>query len=139
MVFDEESISDWNRQQVTPIILDDDVEKKEQQTKILEKNVSIAEESSLSLVTSKIPLPISWAATDSVQHFLCIRKRSVSMRDYEAMRVNYNEEYVTHFTLFIDCDPTTFECVVNELKQRNAMMMRLKPLKKLILGNFVIF
>jgi len=39
VVFDEESIWDWNGQQPTPIVLDDKVEKEEKPTEISENNI----------------------------------------------------------------------------------------------------
>ena len=42
------------------------------------------------------------------------------MQDFEVTGVNQFEE-VTHFTLFADCDPTTFENAVKEEKWRKAM------------------
>ena len=60
VVFDEENIWDWNGQQPTPIILDDEVEKEEKPTEISENNVPRDEESS---ITSEIQSPTSEATT----------------------------------------------------------------------------
>ena len=59
VVFDEENIWDWNGQQPTPIILDDEVEKEEKPTEISENNVPRDEESS---IISEIQSPTSEAA-----------------------------------------------------------------------------
>ncbi|RZB42467.1 Retrovirus-related Pol polyprotein from transposon TNT 1-94 [Glycine soja] len=46
------------------------------------------------------------------------RRRHAWMSDYEVTGI---EDPVTHFALFSDCDPTTFESVVKEEKWRKAM------------------
>ena len=40
------------------------------------------------------------------------------MSDYEVTGI---EDPITHFALFLDCDPTTFESVVKEEKWRKMM------------------
>jgi len=42
------------------------------------------------------------------------------MQDYEVTGINQSEE-VTHFALFVDCYPTTFESAMKEEKWRKAM------------------
>ena len=43
------------------------------------------------------------------------------MSDYEVTRIDQSEDSLTHFALFSDCDPTTFESTVIETKWRKAM------------------
>jgi len=52
------------------------------------------------------------------------------MKDYEATGVNYNEESITHFALYADCDPTTFESVVKESKWREAMDAEIEAIER---------
>lgn len=46
------------------------------------------------------------------------RRRPAWMSDYEVTGI---EDPITHFALFSDCDPTTFESTVKEEKWRKAM------------------
>lgn len=127
VVFNEERIWDWNGQQPTPIILDDEIEKEEKPTEISENNVPKDEESS---ITSEIQSPTSEAAAASAQSSLRIRKRPAWMKDYEVTGVNYNEESITHFALYADCDPTTFESAVKESKWREAMDVEIEAIER---------
>ena len=43
------------------------------------------------------------------------------MEDYEVQRINNNEDPFSHFALFLDCDPVTFEDVVKESKWIKAI------------------
>ena len=43
------------------------------------------------------------------------------MEDYEVQGINQNEDPITHFALFSNCDPVTFEDAVKESKWRKAM------------------
>jgi hypothetical protein len=47
-----------------------------------------------------------------------IRKRPAWMEDYKVTGI---EDLITHFALFSDCDPKTFESAVKEEKWRKAM------------------
>ena len=43
-----------------------------------------------------------------------VRRRPTRMSDYEVIGVS--ESFLTHFALFSDCDPTTFENAVKDSK-----------------------
>ena len=41
------------------------------------------------------------------------------MYDYEVTGIDKSKDPLTHFALFSDCDPTTFESVVKDAKWRD--------------------
>ena len=43
------------------------------------------------------------------------------MYDYEVTGIDQSEDPFTHFALFLDCDPTTFESAVKDAKWWKAM------------------
>ena len=43
------------------------------------------------------------------------------MTDYEVTRIDQSEDPITHFALFSDYDPTTFESAMKESKWQKAM------------------
>lgn len=43
------------------------------------------------------------------------------MRDLEVTGINQIDDHVTHFALFADCDPATFENAIKEAKWRKPM------------------
>ena len=43
------------------------------------------------------------------------------MIDYEVIGIDQSDDPITHFALFSDCDPTSFEVAVKESKWRKAM------------------
>lgn len=49
------------------------------------------------------------------------RRRPAWMTDYEVARIDQFEDPLTHFALFSDCDPATFEAAIKESKWRKAM------------------
>ena len=51
----------------------------------------------------------------------CARRRPAWMFDYEVTRIDQSGDSLTHFALFSDCDPITFESAVKESKWRKAM------------------
>ena len=55
---------------------------------------------------------------EGAQSLRRVKKRPAWMEDYE---VSVIEDSITHFALFLDCVPTTFESVVKEAKWRKAM------------------
>lgn len=50
-----------------------------------------------------------------------VRRRPAWMIDYEVTGVDQGDDPLTHFALFLDCDPTVFEVAVKEPKWRKAM------------------
>ena len=53
--------------------------------------------------------------------------KPIWMEDYE---VNMSENSLIHYTLFSDCDPTTFETAVKETKWRKAMDDEIEAIEK---------
>lgn len=52
------------------------------------------------------------------------------MRDYEVTGVDYNEESITHFALFVDCDPKMFESAVKDSIWRKEMDDEIEAIKR---------
>ena len=67
-------------------------------------------------IAAKI-FPTAAEATDIVaQSHRRIRKRPAWMYDYEVTGIDQSKDPLTHFALFSDCDPTTFESAVKDAK-----------------------
>jgi len=81
-------------------------------TEILPTAATITAARSLPTPTAAEILPMAaeatTAATRSLPH---IRKRPAWMEDYKVTRI---EDPITHFALFLDYDPITFESAVKE-------------------------
>ena len=72
-------------------------------------------------IAAKI-FPTVAEATDIVaQSHRRIRKKPAWMYDYEVTGIDQSEDPLTHFALFSDCDPTTFESAVKDAKWWKAM------------------
>ena len=52
------------------------------------------------------------------------------MSDYEVTGIDQSEDPLTHFALFSDCDPTSFEVAVTEPKWRKAMDAEITAIEK---------
>ena len=52
------------------------------------------------------------------------------MYDYEVTGIDKSEDLLTHFALFSDCDPTTFESVVKDAKWRKAMYDEIEAIER---------
>lgn len=61
------------------------------------------------------------------------------MEDYEVIGVDQGEDVLTHFALFSDRDPTTFEVAIKESKWKKAMDAEIATIEKMILGSYVIY
>lgn len=57
------------------------------------------------------------------------RRRPAWMSDYEVTGID-SEDAFTHFALFSDCDPTTFETAVKEMKWQKAMDEEMESIEK---------
>ena len=67
-------------------------------------------------------LPTAAEATDiATQSHHRIRKKPTWMYDYEVTGIDQSEDPLTHFALFSDCDPTTFESAVKDAKWWKTM------------------
>ena len=130
VVFDEENTWDWNRQQPTQVLFDNDSERESTSAVFMPENSSEAtpttakilpvfmpENSSEATPTAAEILPIAVEATDTAaQSHHRIRKRPAWMYDYEVTGIDQSKDPLTHFALFSDCDPTTFESAVKDAK-----------------------
>ena len=70
-------------------------------------------------VASEVTPTVPEAAAESRSHR--VRRRPAWMSDYEVTGIDQSEDPLTHFALFSDCDPTSFEVAVTEPKWRKAM------------------
>ncbi|KAK9131203.1 hypothetical protein Sjap_011690 [Stephania japonica] len=124
VLFNEKSIWSWNQNCVQGgIPADFDDEEQEQQPMENEQ------------VEEAIPNP---PATES-QRPQRVWRRPAWTSDYEVTGIDPGDDPLTHFALFSDCDPTSFEMAVKEPKWREAMAVEFLPLKEIIHGSYVIF
>ena len=111
VVFDEENTQDWNRQYPTQVLFDNDSKREPTSTVFMPKKSS-----ETTPPTAEI-LPTVVEATDTTAQSHCqILKRPAQMYDHEVIGIVQSEDPLTHFILFSNCDPTTFESVVKDAK-----------------------
>jgi hypothetical protein len=119
----------WNRQQPTQVVFYNDFESEPTLVVIMPNNSSeatpitaeilptiatVAAARSLPTPTVADILPTAAEATIATARSLPrIRKKLAWMEDYKVTGI---EDPISHFALFSDCDPTTFESVVKEEK-----------------------
>ena len=124
VIFYQENTWDWNRQQPTPVILDEENDEERQQS--LQPQIPAAyvlENSQNEALTAVETSPTATESTDSAveSRLHRVQKRPGWMIDYEATRIEQSEDPITHFALCSYYDPTIFEDAVKESKWRNAM------------------
>ena len=108
----------------TPIVFDIGAEEVAAMLESAENSASIAA-GILPAVAEISPtsetVPATLEETDAAEQPLRrARRRPAWMTDYKVTGIDVNED-VSHFALFADCDPTTFENAVKEEKWRKAM------------------
>jgi len=131
IVFDEENTWDWNRQQPTQVVFDNDYESEPTLVVIMPNNsleatptaaeifpttAIVAAAQSLPTPTTIDILPTAAEATiAAARSFPRIQKRLTWMKNYKVTGI---EDPISHFNslFFPDCDPTTFESAVKEEK-----------------------
>ena len=59
--------------------------------------------------------------SDGLERSQRAKRRPAWMSDYEVTGIDQTEDPLTHFSLFSDCDPTTFEEAIKEPKWQKAM------------------
>ena len=119
VIFDEESTWNWNGQQPTQVIFDNDAEEERQQ--LLQQQiptVSILEsppnDASTATETSSTPAESNVVAESRLRR---VRKRPAWMQDFEVTRVQSdNYDTIAHYALLSDCDPITFQEAIKGLK-----------------------
>ena len=52
------------------------------------------------------------------------------MSDYEVTRIDQSKDPFTHFALFSNCDPTSFEVAITEPKWRKAMDAKITTIER---------
>ncbi|KAK9085017.1 hypothetical protein Sjap_025428 [Stephania japonica] len=77
-------------------------------------------------VEEAIPNP---PATES-QRPQRVRGKPAWTSDYEVTGIDPGDDTLTHFALFSDCDPTSFEMVVKEPKWREAMAVEISAIER---------
>ena len=107
VIFDEENTWDWNRQQPTPVILD---EERQQPLQPQIPAAYVPKNSQNEAPTAAETSPTAAESTDSTVESCLhpVRKRLGWMIDYEVTGIEQSEDPITHFALFSDCDPTIF-------------------------------
>ena len=120
VIFDEDNTWDWNEQQPNSIIVDnEDVKELQLLVNIVltsPNEAQIAPETEISTPTNAGTTDATTAAQSK-----CLRRRPAWMSDYKVTGIDQTEDPTTHFALFSDCDPTTFESAVKEEKWRKEM------------------
>jgi len=71
--------------------------------------------------TQNAPVPDQSQLAAESQRPQRVQRRLAWMTDYEVTGVDQGDDPLTHFALFSDCDPTTFEASAKESKWRKAM------------------
>jgi hypothetical protein len=123
VIFDEESTWEWNDQQPTNVLYEnDDVEQKQ----ILAPVIPRSSTDSIP-TTAKDSPPVATVEEEEDQAVGRVRRRPAWMEDYEITGLS---NPITHFALFADCDPTTFETAVKEEKWRKAMDDEINSIEK---------
>jgi len=118
----------WKRQQPTQFLHDSDVE----EVLLTDENSpeTTATGSEVSAEISEMETVEEIEATNAITESLCrVRKRSAWMQDYEVTRIQQFED-ASYFALFVDCDPTTFECAVKEAKWKKPMDAGIESIEK---------
>lgn len=102
VIFDEENTWNWSEQRPTSIIISDEAEEEGEQ--VQHQEISTNEAS-----ITKSPIT-------------CVRKKLAWMTDYEVTDFNQSEDLATHFALFSDCDPLSFEEAIQHSKWKKKAM-----------------
>ena len=108
----------------TPIVFDIGAEEVAAMPESAENSASTA--AGILTVVAKISpttetVPATLEETDAAEQTLRrARRRPAWMTDYKVTRIDVNED-VSHFALFANCNPITFENAVKEEKWRKAM------------------
>ena len=110
VVFDEESTWDWNRQQPTQVLFDNDTEEEQISAPCIPENSS-----NTTPTAAEISPPEAEFNEEAAQSLRCVRKRPAWMEDYEVSGIEYP---ITHFALFSDCDLAAYKEAVKESKWR---------------------
>ena len=124
VIFFEENTWEWSMEKSTLIVFDTGAEEVDVMLESAENSASTAA-GILPVVAEISPtaetVPATLEETDAAEQPLRrARRRPAWMTDYKVTGIDVNED-VSHFALFADCDPTTFENVVKEEKWRKAM------------------
>lgn len=122
IVFDEENTWDWNRQQPTQVLYDNDAEHEQISAPYMPQNSSNT--SSTSAGISPTGAKINEEEAQSVRQ---VRRKPAWMEDYEVTGIG---DSITYFALFSDYNPTTFESAVKEEKWRKAMDDEINAIEK---------
>lgn len=113
IVFDEGNTWDWNRQQPTQVLYDNDAEQEQISAPCIPQNSS-----NTTSTVAEISPTGSEVNEEEAQSLCRVRRKPAWMEDYEVTGIG---DSITHFALFSDYDPTTFENAVKEEKWRKAM------------------
>ncbi|RVW92788.1 Retrovirus-related Pol polyprotein from transposon TNT 1-94 [Vitis vinifera] len=127
IIFDEGSFWKWDdnttKQQIQANF---DGENEEERQQPLQQQIPVAEIPPNEAPTTAETSPTTPEFDEQVEAVVGasshrVRKWPAWMSDYEVTGIDQSEDPLTHFALFSDCDPTTFESAVKESKWRKAM------------------
>lgn len=120
VIFDEKSTFSWNLNSVKkgiPTVFDGDEKGQQPPEDVQEEEVT----PNIPAVDQNQPAASQNQPATSLQKSDRVRRRPRWMADYEVTGVDQDDDLLTHFALFSDCDPTLFEEAVKESKWRKAM------------------
>ena len=124
VVFYEEDTWEWSIEKSSPIVFYTGAEEVVVMPESAENSAFttagiLPDVAEISPTTETVPATLE--ETDAAEQPLRrAHRRPVWMTDYKVAGIDVNED-VSHFALFADCDPTTFENAVKEEKWRKAM------------------
>ena len=122
VVFEEESTWDWDGQQPKQVLYDDDAKQEQVPALVMPQNSSDTTQTA-----TGISQPVAEVNEKGAQSVGQVRRRPAWMEDYEVTGLS---NPITHFALFADCDPTTFESAVKEEKWQKAMDDEINSIEK---------
>ncbi|KAK3022536.1 hypothetical protein RJ639_047474 [Escallonia herrerae] len=125
VVFYEDQTWPWNENGVKQHVPSIGLAKDDEETQ-MENEQEPAVTPNISQDTQSMPIDVA----DDAQRSHRARRRPTWMLDYEVTGIDQSEDPLTHFALFLDCDPTTFEEAVKESKWRNAMDDEIAAIKR---------
>ncbi|RVW79953.1 Retrovirus-related Pol polyprotein from transposon RE2 [Vitis vinifera] len=119
VIFDEESTWNWNGQQPTQVIFDNDAEEERQQLLQQQiRTVSIPESP-----PNDVPTAAETSSTTVESNVVAesrlrrVQKRPAWMQDFEVTEVQSdNYDTIAHYALLSDCDLITFQEAIKDLK-----------------------
>ncbi|GLU09096.1 hypothetical protein SLE2022_259720 [Rubroshorea leprosula] len=125
VIFDEGKFWEWDEgkaEQKIQVVFDGEIEEEKQQQPRENEQQTPGSQSIIPVAPATPPALIPEAESDDGQRPQRVRKRPTWMLDYEVPGIEQSdEEELTYFALFSDCDPVAFRDAVLESKWRKDM------------------